>query len=156
MKCAFAAWLTSWSRASVTKSMNMISTTGLRPAWAAPTAIPATALSLIGVLRTRPRPNSSASPSVARYGPPSATSSPITTTRSSARIAWASAPLMALTYVVSMSGIDELGRVGRGQRLAGPAEFDGGVDLGIGVGGELPRPLLVEPALLPSQVLQLG
>ena len=31
MKCAFAAWLTSWSRASVTKSTNMISTTGPQP-----------------------------------------------------------------------------------------------------------------------------
>ena len=31
MKLAFAAWLTSASIASVTKSMNMISTTGRRP-----------------------------------------------------------------------------------------------------------------------------
>ena len=30
MKCAFAAWLTSWSSASVRKSTNMISTTGRR------------------------------------------------------------------------------------------------------------------------------
>ena len=48
MKWALAAWLTSWSSASVMKSMNMISTTGRRPAWAAPTAIPHTAPSLIG------------------------------------------------------------------------------------------------------------
>ena len=66
MKCALAAWLTSWSSASVMKSMNMISTTGRRPAWAAPTATPHTAPSLIGVLRTRSRPNSSDRPSVAR------------------------------------------------------------------------------------------
>ena len=39
------------------KSMNMISTTGRSPAWAAPTATPHTAPSLIGVLRTRSRPN---------------------------------------------------------------------------------------------------
>jgi hypothetical protein len=65
MKCALAAWLTSWSSASVMKSMNMISTTGRRPDWAAPTAIPQTALSLIGVLSTRSTPNSSASPAVA-------------------------------------------------------------------------------------------
>ena len=66
MKCALAAWLTSWSSASVRKSMNMISTTGLSPDWAAPTATPHTAPSLIGVLRTRSRPNSSESPAVTR------------------------------------------------------------------------------------------
>ena len=65
MKCAFAAWLTSWSSASVMKSMNMISSTGRRPDWAAPIATPAIAASLIGVLSTRSRPNSSASPAVA-------------------------------------------------------------------------------------------
>ena len=48
------------------KSMNMISTTGRRPAWAAPIATPHTAPSLIGVLSTRSVPNSSASPAVAR------------------------------------------------------------------------------------------
>ena len=37
-----------------------------RPDWAAPTATPQTVPSLIGVLRTRSRPNSSASPAVAR------------------------------------------------------------------------------------------
>ena len=55
MKCAFAAWLTSWSSASVMKSMNMISTTGRSPDCAAPIATPQTAPSLIGVLRTRSR-----------------------------------------------------------------------------------------------------
>ena len=90
MKCAFAAALTSWSSASVMKSMNMISSTGRRPDWAAPIATPVIAASLIGVLRTRSVPNSSASPAVAVYGPPSATSSPSTNTRSSARIAAAS------------------------------------------------------------------
>ncbi len=65
MKCAFAAWFTSWSSASVMKSMNMISTTGRRPDCAAPTATPQTALSEIGVLSTRSTPNSSASPAVA-------------------------------------------------------------------------------------------
>ena len=53
MKCAFAAWLTSWSSASVTKSTNMISTTGRSPDCAAPIATPQIAASLIGVLRTR-------------------------------------------------------------------------------------------------------
>ena len=66
MKCALAAWLTSWSSASVMKSMNMISTTGLRPDCAAPMVTPHTVPSLIGVLRTRSRPNSSDSPAVAR------------------------------------------------------------------------------------------
>ena len=78
------------------KSMNMISSTGRRPDWAAPIATPVIAASLIGVLRTRSVPNSSASPAVAVYGPPSATSSPITITRSSARIARAVASLIAL------------------------------------------------------------
>ena len=59
------------------KSMNMISSTGRRPDWAAPTATPEIAASLIGVLRTRSVPNSSARPAVAVYGPPSATSSPM-------------------------------------------------------------------------------
>ena len=65
MKCALAAWLTSWSSASVMKSMNMISTTGRSPACAAPTATPQTAPSLIGVSMTRAVPNSSARPAVA-------------------------------------------------------------------------------------------
>ena len=87
MKCALAAWLTSWSSARVTKSTNMISTTGRRPDCAAPIAIPAIAASLIGVLRIRSGPNSSARPAVAPHGPPSATSSPTTSTCASSRIA---------------------------------------------------------------------
>ena len=101
MKWAFAAALTSWSRARVRKSMNMISSTGRLPDWAAPIATPQIAASLIGVLRTRSVPNSSARPAVTVYGPPSATSSPITITSSSARIASASVALTALTKVVS-------------------------------------------------------
>ena len=46
------------------------------PDCAAPIAMPQIAASLIGVLRTRSAPNSSASPAVAPHGPPSATSSP--------------------------------------------------------------------------------
>ena len=86
MKCAFAAWFTSWSSASVTKSTNMISITGRSPDCAAPIATPQIAASLIGVFRMRSAPNSSASPEVAPHGPPSATSSPSTSTRGSARI----------------------------------------------------------------------
>ena len=103
MKWALAAALTSWSRASVRKSMNMISSTGRLPDWAAPIETPQIAASLIGVLITRSVPNSSARPAVTVYGPPSATSSPITSTSSSARIASASVALTALTKVVCPS-----------------------------------------------------
>ena len=48
--------------------MNMISSTGRRPDCAAPIATPQIAASLIGVLRTRSLPNSSARPAVAVYG----------------------------------------------------------------------------------------
>ena len=65
MKCAFAAPFTSWSSASVMKSMNMISSTGRMPDCAAPIATPVIAASLIGVLITRAVPNSSARPAVA-------------------------------------------------------------------------------------------
>ncbi len=47
------------------KSMNMISSTGRSPDWAAPIATPQMAASEIGVLITRSVPNSSASPAVA-------------------------------------------------------------------------------------------
>src|SRR5436309_5028186 len=86
--------------------MNMISATGLSPAWAAPIATPQTAPSLIGVFLTRSVPNSSAKAAVAIYGPPSATSSPSTITAGSARIALASAELIAWTKVIS--GINQL------------------------------------------------
>ncbi len=76
--------------------MNMISTTGLSPDCAAPIAIPQIAASLIGVFRTRSGPNSSTSPAVAPHGPPSATSSPSTSTRSSARIDSASVAVIAV------------------------------------------------------------
>ena len=84
--------------ASVTKSMNMISTTGFRPLSAAPTAAPAMAFSLIGVSRTRIGPKRSSRPRVALKEPPaSAMSSPISTTRSSASMASARALLTART-----------------------------------------------------------
>jgi hypothetical protein len=79
----------------VTKSTNMISTTARSPDCAAPIAIPQIAASLIGVLRTRSGPNSSTSPAVAPHGPPSATSSPSTSTRGSSRIASARVVLIA-------------------------------------------------------------
>ncbi len=56
MKRALAAWLTSWSRAMLMKSMIMSSATGRMPAVAAPTAAPTMAASEIGVSRTRSVP----------------------------------------------------------------------------------------------------
>ncbi len=72
MKRAFAAWLTSASIASVTKSMNMISTTGLSPLIAAPTAAETMVASEIGVSRTRSGPKVSSRPRVALNDPPAA------------------------------------------------------------------------------------
>ena len=80
--------------------MNMISTTGRNPDCAAPMAMPQIAASEIGVLRMRSGPNSSTSPLVAPHGPPSATSSPSTNTRGSARIDSASVSVIAWRYVV--------------------------------------------------------
>jgi hypothetical protein len=66
----------------------MISATGRMPCIAAPMAAPASAISEIGVLRTRSGPNSSTIPCVTPIEPPiSAMSSPITKTSSSSRIA---------------------------------------------------------------------
>ena len=53
MAAYLAAWLMSWSAASVTKSPNMISTIGWRPRRARPTLTPTMAASLMGVVKTR-------------------------------------------------------------------------------------------------------
>ena len=50
--------------------MYISSTTGRRPTIAAPTAVPQMAASLIGVLKTRSRPNASSSPLVSLNAPP--------------------------------------------------------------------------------------
>src|SRR6266536_62932 len=85
----------------------MISATGRMPCIAAPIAAPASAISEIGVLRTRSAPNSSRRPCVTPIEPPiSAMSSPMTKTSSSARIAAASASRTASRY--DSSGIDVL------------------------------------------------
>src|SRR5436853_4921879 len=96
------------------KSSYMISATGRMPCIAAPMAAPASAISEIGVLRTRSGPNSSSIPCVTPIEPPiSAMSSPMTKTSSSARIAVASASRTASRY--ESSGIDVLqGVLGRG------------------------------------------
>ena len=60
------------------KSSYMISATGRMPCIAAPMAAPASAISEIGVLRTRSGPNSSSIPCVTPIEPPiSAMSSPM-------------------------------------------------------------------------------
>ena len=88
----FAAWFTSCSIEIVRKSSYMISTIGRMPWIAAPMPLPRIAISEIGVLRTRPGPNSSSRPCVTAIEPPiSAMSSPMMNTRSSSRSARASA-----------------------------------------------------------------
>src|SRR5579862_8773995 len=92
------------------KSSYMISATGRMPCIAAPIAAPASAISEIGVLRTRSLPNSSSIPAVTPIEPPiSAMSSPMMKTSSSWRIAVDSASRTASRYV--SSGIDVLERV---------------------------------------------
>ena len=87
-----AAWLTICSAASVRKSSYMTSTIGRMPCIAAPIAVPTSAISEIGVLRTRSGPNSSSIPCVTPIEPPiSAMSSPMMKTFSSSRMARESA-----------------------------------------------------------------
>src|SRR5579859_5694075 len=93
----------------VRKSPNMISTTGRKPAMAAPTPIPVNPASEIGVSTTRSAPNSSTSPESTLKGvPASATSSPKMQTFESRRISSASASRTACANVSSRSGIDVL------------------------------------------------
>src|SRR2546430_2710197 len=92
------------------KSSYMISAIGRMPCSAAPIAAPASAISEIGVLRTRSLPNSSSIPCVTPIEPPiSAMSSPMMKTSSSCRIAVESASRTASLY--DISGIDVLQRV---------------------------------------------
>src|SRR4029077_6935781 len=147
MKWALAAALTSWSSASVMKSMNMISSTGRMPDWAAPIATPVMAASLIGVSIARPALNSSARPAVAVYGPPSATSSPSTNTRGSARIALASDDVMALTYVVSAIGVHHLLQQADRREGTRAREANGGLDRRRRAGLDGGQGVLREPAL---------
>ena len=58
----FASWLTISSMHSPMKSMNIMSTIGLRPVAPAPTASPMMPDSLMGVSITRSGPNSSSRP----------------------------------------------------------------------------------------------
>src|SRR6266567_1071424 len=94
----------------VTKSPNMISTTGRMPVIAAPTAIPVKPASEIGVSSTRSLPNSSTRPvRTLKTVPASAISSPQMKTRGSRRISSASASRTASPKVSSrVSGIDIL------------------------------------------------
>src|SRR6185437_14676619 len=95
----------------VMKSPNMMSTTGRRPAMAAPTPRPVKPASEMGVSITRSLPNSSTSPERTLKGvPASATSSPKMHTAGSRRISSASASRTAWAKVSSrpFSGIDIL------------------------------------------------
>src|SRR6188768_3633979 len=83
------------------KSANWISTTGTMPYRAMPTAQPTIPFSLSGVSITRSSPNSSCRPAVTRKTPPTLpTSSPMTTTRLSRRMAVRSASLTAITIFI--------------------------------------------------------
>src|SRR5579883_420748 len=147
ISCTFAAWLTIWSMVRVTKSPNMISTTGRRPVMAAPTAIPVKPASEIGVSSTRSGPNSSTSPVKTLNGwPASAMSSPITRTRESRRSSSARASRTACASVISrtlFSGIHVLLNfihrgIGRGD-----GELNGLIDPGFhfGLDGVESRPV---------------
>src|SRR5258706_2453225 len=96
----------------VTKSPNIMSTTGRSPVMAAPTASPVKPASEIGVSSTRSLPNSSKRPERTLKGvPASATSSPRMQTVASRRISSASASRIACANVSSrlpVSGIDVL------------------------------------------------
>src|SRR6478736_2619598 len=140
----FAAWLMICSVASVRKSSYMISATGRIPWIAAPIAAPASAISEIGVLRTRSGPNSSSSPCVTPIEPPiSAMSSPMMKTSSSARIACTSVSRTASRYV--SSGIDVLQGIFRSGIRAVLRELDRrlnhlrhlGIELGVVLVGHL-------------------
>src|ERR1700675_3026569 len=88
----------------VTKSPNMMSTTGRNPVMAAPTASPVKPASEIGVSSTRSLPNSSNRPERTLKGvPASATSSPMMQTVESRRISSASASRIACAKVSSRS-----------------------------------------------------
>ena len=78
------------SQQTAKKSENMISAIGRSPVMAAPIAAPRIACSEIGVSITRRGPNRSSSPAVVLNTPPApATSSPMSTTRSSRSISCA-------------------------------------------------------------------
>src|ERR1700686_4361242 len=88
----------------VTKSPNMMSTTGRNPVMAAPTASPVKPASEIGVSSSRSLPNSSNKPERTLKGvPASATSSPRMQTVASRRISSASASRIACANVSSRS-----------------------------------------------------
>src|SRR3984893_4950045 len=102
MKRNLGSSLTIASPAVGRKSLNMISTTGRRPATAMPSATPRNPFSQMGVLRTRLSPNRSTTPSLVLNTPPDApTSSPMSITVGSAAISSMSAAATASRYVIS-------------------------------------------------------
>ncbi len=92
----FAAWFTISSIAHSAKSTTRISTTGLSPVSAMPTAEPAIVASEIGVSMTRCAPNRSSRPRYWPKMPPRPRSSPSATTDSSSCISSASASAAAV------------------------------------------------------------
>src|SRR5436309_2359043 len=125
MKRNFAAWLTSWSIVSATKSKIWISTTGRSPAIAAPTPAPTNVASEIGVSRTRSSPKRSRSPRVTPKMPPiRLTSAPLTNTPASLALAGARhrrAPGLVHgedVVTVHADARDPVRRGARGDRLA--------------------------------------
>ena len=112
MNGSFAAWLSSWSRQTPTKSRYISSTTGRIPAIAAPTPRPMIAVSEIGVSRTR-SPNRSRRPRVSpKTLPPAPTSIPATKTRSSAASSASRASWIA--SIVRKTGASSPGSGGSG------------------------------------------
>src|SRR3954447_1691951 len=122
---------------SVTKSPNMMSTTGRIPVIAAPSARPVMPGSEIGESTTRSVPNSSTSPARTLNGvPASATSSPITKTVGSRRISSRNASFTAWESVSSRvptarSTVDMVRHLARVRVRRVERERDGVVHLGL-------------------------
>src|ERR1035438_1531050 len=112
----------------VTKSPNIMSTTGRIPVMAAPTARPVNPASEIGVSSTRSLPNSSSKPDRTLKGvPASATSSPMMQTVLSRRISSANASRIACANVNSRppaSGIHVLVHFANGRIRCRYGEVD--------------------------------
>src|SRR5450759_1113294 len=124
-----AASLTIWSKAGWMKSANWISTIGMRPFSAAPTATPTIADSASGVSSTRASPKRAYRPSVAPNTPPfRPTSSPMTSTRSSRSISSPMAARTASIILISATAFHPTEHC--------PAQWAPGVDCDSGAGAQ--------------------
>src|ERR1700690_1405059 len=132
----------------VKKSPNIMSTTGRRPAIAAPTPIPGNPASEIGVSSTRSEPNSSPRADRTLKGvPASATPSPKIQTRESRRISSASASRTACANVSSRSGIYVLLYLIDAGIRCGDGELHCGFHFGAYFGSNVPKCGVVGVAL---------